>query len=290
MAIEERDPLTGHKTTGHEWNGIKELNTPVPRAVYFFLIATTLFSLIYWIFMPAVPLGYTYTKGILGYDERDVIRRKLERAALEQAPWRAAIEKQGFDAIEADGDLMQKLREAGRALFGGNCAVCHGIDAGGNAGFPNLAAGVLNWGDSPEAIQETIRVGINSRHPDTRTAQMPAFGKEGMLPRADVKAVITYVRDIGKSGSDHAAMTQPKGLEIFQNNCAACHGDDARGQVDLGAPNLTDASWLYGGDLQTIHDTVWHGRQGRMPSWENRLGPVDIKILATYLHDLRKER
>lgn len=290
MAIDERDPLTGHKTTGHEWNGIKELNTPVPRAVYFFLITTTIFSLIYWIFMPAVPLGHTYTKGILGYDERDVVRQKLERAALEQAPWRGAVKERDFDAIQADAALMQKLREAGHALFGNNCVVCHGVDARGNSGFPNLAAGVLNWGDSPEAIQETIRVGVNSAHPDTRTAQMPAFGKDGMLPPGDIEEVIAYVRDIGKSGSDHAATTQPKGLEIFRNNCAACHGDDARGQVDLGAPNLTDANWLYGGDLQTVHDTVWYGRQGHMPSWEDRLGPVDIKILAAYLHDLRKER
>lgn len=287
MALEERDPLTGYATTGHEWNGIKELNTPVPRIIYFFLLATTMYGIIYAIFMPAVPLGRTYTKGLLGYDERDVVRADLERAASEQAAWREVIVREDFSFIQSDARVMTNVREAGRAMFGQNCAVCHGVDARGNRGFPDLAAGVLNWGDAPHRIQETLRVGINSIHPETRTAQMPAFGKDGLLPREDIKAVAEYVRALETTGLDGAAEAYPKGANVFATHCVACHGEKAEGNADLGAPNLTDDKWLYGSSMQAVHDTLWKGRQGHMPSWEDRLGPANIKILAVYLTDLR---
>lgn len=290
MALGERDPVTGYHTTGHEWNGIKELNTPVPRIVYVFLILTTAFGLIYWLLMPALPLGTTYTKGLLGYDEREVVRGDLARAAAERAPWHEALARQDFPTLAANEATMQKIRETGSLLFGQNCAACHGINAMGNAGFPNLATGALNWGDSPEAMQETIRVGVNSAHPETRTAQMPAFGQDGILSRRDVDAVVAYVRDLGRDGIAAANLAHTEGAEIFRAQCSACHGEDARGNAELGAPNLTDSNWLYGGDLQTIFETVWYGRQGQMPSWERRLGARNVKLLAAYVADLRTRR
>ncbi|MDO1583384.1 cytochrome-c oxidase, cbb3-type subunit III [Rhizobium oryzicola] len=290
MALEERDPITGYMTTGHEWNGIKELNTPVPRIVYVFLILNTTIGLIYWLLMPALPLGTTYTKGLLGYDERAAVHRDLTSAAAARAPWHDALDRQDFSALAADDKAMKDIREAGRLLFGQNCAACHGVEAKGNAGFPNLAAGALNWGDSPEAIQETIRVGVNSAHPDTRTAQMPAFGQDGILSRNDVMAVISYVHDLSISGITASGLAHPDGAKVFSAQCSACHGADARGNSDLGAPNLTDTTWLYGGDLATIFETVWYGRQGRMPTWESRLGARNVKLLAAYIADLRKRR
>ncbi len=290
MALGERDPLTGYLTTGHEWNGIKELNTPVPRIVYVFLILTTAFGLIYWLLMPALPLGTTYTKGLLGYDERKVVHNDLARAAAARAPWRDALDRQDFATLAANEAVMQEVRETGRLLFGQNCAACHGIHATGNAGFPNLAAGTLNWGDSPEAMRETIRTGVNSVHPESRTAQMPAFGQDGILSRREVNAVIAYVQDLGRDGIVAANRAHPDGVKIFGAQCSACHGADARGNAELGAPNLTDTTWLYGGDLQTIFKTVWYGRQGHMPSWEARLGARNVKLLAAYLADLRARR
>lgn len=289
MALGERDPVTGYLTTGHEWNGIKELNTPVPRIVYVVLILTTTFGLIYWLLMPALPLGTTYTKGLLGYDERKVVHRDLARATADRAQWHEALDRLDFAALASDGAVMTEIREAGRLLFGQNCAACHGMNAQGNAGFPNLAAGTLNWGDAPELLQETIRVGINSSHPETRTAQMPAFGQDGILGRREVDAVITYVHDLG-GGMAAANLAHPDGAEIFAAQCSTCHGEDAHGNADLGAPNLTDTTWLYGGDLQTIFETVWYGRQGHMPTWEARLGARNIKLLAAYLADIRTRK
>lgn len=289
MAVKERDPHTGYLTTGHEWNGIKELNTPVPRAIYLFLIAAVIFSVIYWILMPAWPIGVTYTKGLLGIDQRTTVQEALKQAALGRAAWTQQIEAKDFKAIQADPHLMEIVRQTGKTLFGDNCAACHGIDAKGNKGFPNLTTTSWLWGGDPETIAQTIRVGINAAHPDSRTAQMLAFGRDGALPRNDIENVVSYVRTL----SDPAlANTLPAkqveaGKAVFAANCASCHGDDGGGKTEMGAPNLTDPSWIYGGDLQSIFDTVWNGRQGHMPSWEGRLSPVDRKILALYLVDLR---
>lgn len=290
MALEERDPVTGRLTTGHQWNGIKELNTPVPRVVYVFLILTITFGLVYALCMPAIPLGRTYTKGILGYDERTAVQRDLEGAAAAKAPWHDAVDRLDYRKLAADPVLIQEIRETGRFLFGQNCAACHGINASGNRGFPNLAGGALNWGDTPEAIEQTIRVGVNSSHPESRMAQMPAFGQDGILQRPEVDAVVAYVHDLSREGIDASRQRHPAGHEIFKAQCAACHGAEARGNSDLGAPNLTDRTWLYGGDIQTILDTVWQGRQGQMPSWESRLGARNIKLLSAYVSSVRKEQ
>lgn len=290
MAVEERDPVTGYLTTGHEWNGIKELNTPVPRVTYFFLIAAALFSLGYWILMPAWPLGVSYTKGLLGADERVNLAHSVEQAKVDRAHWATAIESADFAAVQSDPALMAFVRQTGRTLFGDNCAACHGHDAkGGGAGqgYPNLTTSSWLWGGSPDVIAETIRVGINSAHGEARASQMMAFGRDGVLPQKDVEAVAYYVQSLSQP-SEASAETLAAGKTVFEANCVACHNADGKGKTDVGAPNLTDATWLYGGDLQSIYRSVWDGRQGHMPTWEGRLSPLDRKILALYLVDLRQ--
>ncbi len=290
MAVEERDPHSGYLTTGHEWNGIKELNTPVPRPVYFFLVATALFAVTYWVLMPAWPIGVTYTKGLLGIDQRKTANESLKLAALERSAWTKRIEAEGFKDIQVDPRLMDAVRQTGRTLFGDNCAACHGSKAQGGAGFPNLTTASWLWGGDPVAVAETIRVGINSPHKDSRTSQMPAFGHDGILKKDEVENVVNYVRSL----SDPAAIKKVSvakieaGKAVFAANCVACHGDDAKGKIDVGAPDLTDKFWIYGGDAETVYTTVWGGRQGHMPSWEARLSPLDRKMLALYLFDLRR--
>jgi cytochrome c oxidase cbb3-type subunit 3 len=184
---------------------------------------------------------------------------------------------------------METVRQTGRALFGDNCAACHGREATGNKGFPNLTTPSWLWGGSPEAIAETIRVGINSTHPDSRSSQMPAFGRDGVLPRGDVENVVAYVKSLSapESARGHEVAVAA-GRKVFANTCAACHGEQATGNPELGTPNLTDRFWIYGGDSETIFETVWGGRQGHMPTWEGRLTPVERKILALYIFDLRR--
>ena len=184
MAVDERDPHTGYMTTGHEWNGIKELNTPVPRAVYFFLIVTALFAFVYWVLMPAWPLGLTYTKGLLGIDQRTTVTESLKQAALRTRGLDAADrERRAIRPIQADPSLMTIVRQTGRTLFGDNCAACHGFNAKGGKGFPNLTTASWLWGGDPETIAETIRVGINSTHPKT-----PRGADAGLRARPDAAA------------------------------------------------------------------------------------------------------
>ena len=287
MAVSERDPHTGYLTTGHEWNGIKELNTPVPRAVYFFLITTFLFSVGYWILMPAWPLGVSFTRGLLGIDQRETVTKSLQQAVLERSVWTKRIEAEDFAAIRADAGLMRVVRETGRTLFGDNCAACHGTNAKGSKGFPNLTTAAWLWGGSPEQIAETIRVGVNSGHPNARSSQMLAFGRDQVLKRDEIENVVAYVRSLSAPAGAAQAKAVEAGRAVFAANCASCHGEEGKGNPELGAPDLTDNIWLYGGDEASVYATVWGGRQGHMPSWESRLTALDRKILTLYVADLR---
>lgn len=290
MAVEERDPYTGYLTTGHEWNGIKELNTPVPRVVIFFLIITALYSVVYWILMPAWPLGVSFTKGLLGIDQRDVVAGQIKQADEGRSVWTKRIETESFEQILADPKLMTVVRQTGSTLFGDNCSGCHGRTAEGGLGFPALVSSTWLWGGSPEAIAETIRVGINSPHKDTRVSQMMAFGRDGILKRDEVNNVVDFVRSLSDPSvaKTVAAAKLDAGKALFAANCVSCHGDNAKGNPELGAPDLTDKFWIYGGDAQSVFTSVWGGRQGHMPSWDGRLSPVDQKILTLYLVDRRK--
>lgn len=287
MAVNERDPHSGHMTTGHEWNGIKELNTPVPKAVWFFLIVTALFSVGYWILMPAWPTGKTYTRGLLGNDEKEIVTRRVDAAADARSAWMQQIAASSYDRIMADPGLMAHVREDGHRLFGDNCAACHGMDASGNPGFPDLTDRDWLWGGTPDAIAHTIAVGVNSpASKETRVSQMMAFGKDGILDNNAVLAVGDYVKSLSDPATRvERAESVAKGKEIFAANCAICHGDRGRGSLEVGAPDLTDQTWLYGGSTALIYTTVYGGRQGEMPAWEHRLGPVDRKILTLYLLD-----
>jgi len=293
MSVDERDPHSGHRTTGHEWNGIKELNTPVPRAVWFFLIATALFAVGYWVLMPAWPIGRTHTRGLLNFDQRAVVSRQIARASQDRAVWTRRIVELDIDHIRADPALMRAVREDGHRLFGDNCAACHGSDGRGGKGFPNLIDRDWLWDGAPDAIAKTIAVGVNSpASKDTRVSQMLAFGRDGMLESDAVRAVADYVRYLSDPtiARGVGARSVAAGRTVFAANCVACHGPDARGNQALGAPNLTDRTWLYGGDAQSVYTTIFDGRQGEMPAWGERLSPVDRKILLVWLLDKRTAR
>jgi cytochrome c oxidase cbb3-type subunit 3 len=285
----KRDKVTGRTTTGHIWNGIEELETPIPKVVFAFLAGTFLFAVLCWVLYPAWPFGVSYTKGLLGFDQRNVVTEQVAKAeAARIEDWGGKVEAMNYAQIEADPALMQPVKDEGRRLFEDNCAACHGVKATGGPGFPDLTAKAWLWGGSPETIAETIRVGINGTAEDTRSSQMLSFGKDQMLDREQILNVVAYVRSLSglEAAADDAARIEP-GKEIFAQNCASCHGEDAKGNQELGAPNLTDETWIYGGDQQAVYTTVYNGRQGHMPSWGERLTPLQIKILALYVHTLK---
>jgi cytochrome c oxidase cbb3-type subunit 3 len=284
MSVRERDPLTGHETTGHEWNGITELNTRVPRAVWWAIGITHLYALIVWILVPAWPLVTTYTKGLLGTDQWKKVEEQIVEANAARADWAERIVALPVDEIRADPELWARVMGTAPALFGDNCAACHGYDAAGGPGFPSLVDDAWLWGGDADTIMETLRVGINSKHPETRVSQMLAFGRDGILTREEIRTVADYVQSL--SGSEVPPDRLAAGAELFANNCASCHGEEGRGDTALGSPDLTDGFWIYGGDDEALFDTIMHGRQGWMPAWEDRLGVVERKILTAYLQEL----
>ena len=288
MAELERDPVSGRETTGHEWNGIKELDTPIPRGVLMFLIVTHIWAIAWWFFVPTWPLGTTYTKGLLGVDQRTTVEARVVEGQQSRAAWTSRIETEPYDTILADEALMQTVRDTGRQLFGDNCAACHGRDGKGRANYPDLTDKDWLWGGEPELIEQTMRVGINTPHPDTRIAQMPAFGRDQMLERQQVRDVAAYVYSLSNPAYSTAENVEriEAGADVFAANCAACHGDNAEGNRDVGAPNLTDASWIYGGALDTIIASVHGGREGHMPTWDERLTTAEIRTLTLYVYDL----
>lgn len=291
MDPHEKDPVTGRRTTGHEWNGIKELDTPVPRAILIFLAVTILFSIVYWVLMPAWPTWNSYTKGLRGHDDRAEVMQQVEAAAAERAAWSDQIVQASFDDIVADDVLMGHVLDTGRTLFADNCAVCHGVEGRGGPGFPDLAARAWLWGGDPETLAETIRVGINSTHPETRSSEMLGFGQLGVLSREQVRAAGAYVRQLsGAALSDADRAMMDLGREVYTANCVVCHGENGRGDVTVGAPDLTDDVWLYGGDAQSIVNTIHGGRQGHMPHWEGRLSEADIRLLTVYVRALGERR
>ena len=280
----EVDQFSGVETTGHEWDGIKELNNPLPRWWLWTLYATILWSFGYWVVMPAWPLISDYTRGVIGYSQRAEIAATMAKVAQDRAVRAGTLVDASLEDIEKDPDMQGFAFAAGEAAFGDNCAPCHGSGAQGGKGYPNLSDDDWLWGGSLEDIHTTILYGIRGDHPDTRYSQMPAFLKDELLTADQVGEAVEYVLAI--SGQDHDQAKAAVGAQIFADNCVVCHGPEGKGDRIQGAPDLTDAVWLYGGDREAIRMTVSESRFGIMPTWAARLDPVTIKSLAVYVHSL----
>jgi cytochrome c oxidase cbb3-type subunit 3 len=285
MSHKEIDQVTGVETTGHVWDGdLKELNKPLPKWWLYVLYATIVWSIGYWIVYPAWPTMTDYTKGVIGYSQRGEVTKQVADARTAQSTYFAQIEATPLDQIQNNQELMPFVMAGGAAVFGDNCGPCHGKGAQGGPGYPNLNDDDWLWGGSPEAIEHTIKYGIRSGHDEARDMAMPRFGLDGMLEPAQIDDIAQYVMSLSGNATDEAAAA--RGAPLFADNCAACHGESGQGNVDLGAPNLTDSIWLYGGDLADIKKSIETGRGGVMPYWAGRLDPVTIKMLTAYVHAL----
>jgi cytochrome c oxidase cbb3-type subunit 3 len=285
MTEKEIDSVTGVETTGHVWDGdLRELNKPLPRWWLYVFYATIVWAVGYWMVYPAWPTLHGYTKGMLGYSQRGEVDKQVAAAKTAQAKYFEQIAATPLDEIEKSEELMAFVTAGGAAVFGDNCGPCHGKGAQGSAGYPNLNDDDWLWGGSPEALERTIQFGIRSGHAEARDMAMPRFGLDGILKPADIADTAQHVLSLSGGATDAAAAT--RGAKNFAENCAACHGEDGKGNQELGAPNLTDGIWLYGGKLADIEKTIETGRGGVMPYWSGRLDPVTIKMLTAYVHSL----
>jgi cytochrome c oxidase cbb3-type subunit 3 len=285
MASREKDDISGTETTGHEWDGIKELNNPLPRWWLWTFYATIIFALGYGIAYPAWPLVSGATPGLLGYSSRAEFVKEVDSALIAQAAQREMVKSLPLEEIRNNADLLQFAVAGGRAAFRVNCIQCHGSGAAGSKGYPNLNDDDWLWGGTLDQIHTTLKHGIRfMADPDTRQSPMPAFGADEILTPEQVNDVSEYVLRLSAQTFDAAAAS--RGTTVYAENCVACHGAAGEGVREFGGPRLSDPIALYAADKTALVAQITRPRHGVMPAWNTRLDEVTIKQLAIYVHSL----
>ena len=281
----KNDDDLDYETTGHEWDGIKEYNKPLPRWWLWTFYATIVWGVLYTIAYPAWPLINGATPGLLGYSTRGEVVEDIARFEEANSEIKAQLVSAELTEIADNPELRSYAQNAGASVFAAWCSQCHGSGAAGvqASGYPNLLDDDWLWGGDIENIHLTIAHGIrNENDLDARYSEMPAFGD--LLEQDEISQVVNYVMSL--SGEPNDASLVAAGETVYLDNCAACHMDEGTGDVWQGAPNLTDAIWLYGGDYDTLTETVTYSRFGVMPSWADRLDEAEIRAVAVYVHGL----
>ena len=281
----EIDKLTGTATTGHEWDGIKELNTPLPRWWLWTFYACIVWAVGYWIVYPTWPLLTGSTEGLFGWHTRSAVVADLDQLKVLRGPMAEKLAKASLQEIASDPQLLDFARAQGKTAFADNCAPCHGQGGTGGKGYPDLNDDDWLWGGKLADIENTIRHGARSTDDDGHLGRMPAFGRDGILKAAEISTVADYVRSLSGLATE-PGFNAAAGKKIFADNCTTCHGENGKGNRELGAPNLTDKIWFYGSDKKTIVEGLQNGRGAVMPAWGGRLNDTTIKALTVYVHGL----
>ncbi|SDI74367.1 cytochrome-c oxidase, cbb3-type subunit III [Lutimaribacter saemankumensis] len=276
------------ETTGHEWDGIEEYNNPLPRWWLWVFYATIVWGIWYTVAYPAWPGVKEATSGYLGFSTRGQVAEDIAEFEAKLEPINAKLVAADLNEIRGNDELEGYAVSAGAAVFKTWCAQCHGSGAAGAKGYPNLQDDAWLWGGTMEDIHYTVAHGIrNEEDPDARYSEMPAFGRDELLTAEEVDQVVNYVMSLSPANPPVDAGLVEAGAEVYSINCAACHGEDGKGDRFQGAPNLTDAIWLYGGDFDTIRESVWNARFGVMPPMGGAdLTEAEIRAVATYVHQL----
>ncbi len=283
MSKKNLDEVTGTETTGHSWDGIEELNTPLPRWWLWTLYATIIWGVGYTIAYPAWPLVSGATAGVMGWSTRENVALEIEAHEAKNAELVTALLDVEMASLSDNGDLQRFAIARGASVFRAQCSQCHGSGAAGAKGYPNLLDNDWLWGGEIDQIVHTVNHGIrNETDPDAHYSEMPVFGE--ILEEEEILAVSEYV--LALSSDDVDATLAARGEEIFVDNCTACHGDAGEGMRDLGAPNIADAIWLYGGDRESVIETITYSRYGVMPAWGQRLSDADVRAVSAYVHGL----
>ncbi|MBL4751478.1 MAG: cytochrome-c oxidase, cbb3-type subunit III [Amylibacter sp.] len=272
-----------YPTTGHEWDGIREYDKPMPRWWLYTFYLCIIFAFGYMVAYPAIPLLKGATPGLLGFSTRAEVAKHIAEVNAQNAEIEAQLLSTPLEEISADADLVRFATAGGGAVFRTYCAQCHGAGAQGAKGYPNLQDDDWLWGGDLATIETTIQHGIRyEADEDTRFSEMPKFGD--FLEKDEIAALAEYVLQV--SGQEHDAALATIGQPLFEDNCVACHTEQATGDRELGAPNLADAIWLYGRERETITTTITNSRFGVMPAWQGRITEAQIKQVTFYVHQL----
>jgi cytochrome c oxidase cbb3-type subunit III len=281
----EKDAFSGRDTTGHEWDGLKELNTPLPKWWFWTFVVTCVWAAVFCVFYPSVPWVHGYFKGVLNYTSRAAVDRDVAALQAQRAEVMKQVNALPIEDVRKDPKLMAVATTAGRIAFANNCQPCHGAGGEGRLGYPSLADDVWIWGGKLADIQTTITHGVRSGDPDARQSQMPRFGADGILKPDEIQAVADYVMTLfGKPAV--GATDTAKGAQVYADNCVPCHGDKGQGNREVGGPPLKGPIHLYGGTRESVLVQLNSPHMGVMPNWNQRLDAATIKSLALYVHSL----
>ncbi|MDV7341149.1 cytochrome-c oxidase, cbb3-type subunit III [Terasakiella sp. A23] len=281
MANVEKDPVTGTDTTGHEWDGIKELDTPLPKWWLTTFYVTIIWAIGYWVVYPSWPTLNDYAKGVFETTNRLEHAKEMEEVKKSRMAWTTKFEGKEIGEVAKDAELLNYAMAGGAAIFGENCQPCHGASGSGSKGFPVLADDDWLWGGTLEAIQESVTYGIRSGHENERASDMPNLVEDETLTAAQAGQIADFVMSLSGQGT-----ASEEGKVAFEENCAACHGEEGEGIQDLGAPRLNDGIWLFGAGKDAVLAQINKPQHGVMPSWAGRLSETEIKQVSIYVHSL----
>ncbi|WP_417279281.1 cytochrome-c oxidase, cbb3-type subunit III [Celeribacter sp.] len=282
------------ETTGHSWDGIEELNNPLPRWWLYTFYLCIIWGIAYTIAMPAWPLVKGATTGMLGWSTRAEVADKIASFEEMNAAVNAELAAADITAIEVGSDVHNYGVNMGAAVFRANCSQCHGSGAAGNTGYPNLLDNDWLWGGTIDEVAYTVQHGVRNETDEARYSEMPKFGADELLTEEEIDQAVAFAMSLSDPEGDGTNLVggtydldlAAAGAEVFEVNCASCHGEDGTGDIYQGAPNLTDAIWLYGGDHDTVYETVYYARFGVMPAWGQRLSQAEVNAAALYVHQL----
>ena len=286
-AKDTKKPQGEVPTTGHQWDGIEEFDNPMPRWWVWVFLITIVWGIGYTIAYPSWPMITQATRGWIGNDERVNVAAEISGWDARNAEVKAKLVATEMDQIQSDPQLTAYANNAGAAVFRTYCAQCHGAGAAGvqSLGYPNLLDDDWLWGGDFDAIRYTIAHGIrNTTDPEARYSEMPKFGADQLLEKPQIAEVVEHV--LALSGQEHDARLASAGAQVYADNCSSCHGESGKGDREQGAPDLTDAVWLYGGTREAITHSVNFARFGVMPNWSNRLSEDEIRAVTFYVHGL----
>ena len=280
------DSVSGVETTGHDWDGITELNNPAPRWWLWVFFVCIIYAVGYWFVYPTWPTLSGHTGGAKAWTEYSQLKEDQSSMTAQRSGMESRIAQASLQDIKGNPELYEFARAAGAAAFRTNCTACHGSGAQGSKGFPNLTDDVWIWGGTLDDIYTTIHDGIRSTSPNTRQSQMPAWGKDGLLKSDEIEAVATYVENLHLGAKAEKTPVFLQGQKIYADNCTSCHGENGEGNPAVGAPPHNGTVWLYGDDHASLVEDIYNSRAGVMPTWEGRLSESTIKELAIYVHSL----
>lgn len=279
------DTTTGIETTGLEWDGLKELNNPLPKWWVIIFLICCIWAIFYWIIFPSWPIYFSEgerggTRGVIGWTQYNKLDEEISKIKELKKDYLEVFRENSYEEIFKNEKIYAFSIAGGKSAFKNYCSTCHGIGGEGRIGYPNLNDDDWIWGGSIEKIEQTIKFGIRADHENTRYSEMPSF--IDIFTEKQIEELATYIVKLNKNENIESSTD-----ELFKESCGTCHLENGRGNQEIGGPNLVDSIWLYSnGEIFEIMNQLKNPKHGNMPAWVERLNEDTIRQISIYVYSL----